>query len=102
MSQISENKALGAVFADLFDPEGSEIYLKPASDYIQTGEPVDFYTVVEAAKRQGETALGYRVLAEANDASRAYGVVLNPDKSVPVTFAEQDRVIVLAEERRQR
>jgi len=25
MSQISENKALGAVFADLFDPEGSEI-----------------------------------------------------------------------------
>ena len=100
MSQISENKALGAVFADLFDPEGSEIYLKPAANYVEPGKPVNFYSVMEAAKRQGETALGYRVLAQANDASRAYGVVLNPDKSVPVTFAEQDRIIVLAEERR--
>ena len=100
MSQISENKALGAVFADLFDPEGSEIYLKPAADYIQPGEPVNFYSVVEAARRRGETALGYRLLAEANDASRAYGVVINPEKSVPVAFAEQDRIIVLAEERR--
>lgn len=100
MSQISENKALGAVFTDLFDPEGSEIYLKPAANYVEPGKPVNFYSVMEAAKRQGETALGYRVLAQANDASRAYGVVLNPDKSVPVTFAEQDRIIVLAEERR--
>jgi len=100
MSQISENKALGAVFADLFDPEGSEIYLKPAANYVQPGEPVNFYTVVEAARRRGETALGYRVLAEASDASRAYGVVINPEKSVPVAFAEEDRIVVLAEERR--
>lgn len=100
MSQISENKALGAVFADIFDPEGSEVYLKPAADYIQPGEPVNFYTVVETAKRRGETALGYRILAKANDASKAYGVVINPDKSVPVAFAEEDRLVVLAEERR--
>jgi voltage-gated potassium channel Kch len=100
VSQISENKGLGAVFADLFDPEGSEIYLKPATYYVESGKPVNFYTVVEAAKRRGETALGYRLLAQANDASKAYGVVLNPDKSVPVTFAEQDRIIVLSEERR--
>jgi voltage-gated potassium channel Kch len=100
MSQISENKGLGAVFADLFDPEGSEIYLKPVANYVQPGEPVNFYTLVEAARRRGETALGYRVLAEANDASRSYGVVINPDKSAPVAFAEQDRIIVLAEERR--
>jgi voltage-gated potassium channel Kch len=100
MSQISENKALGAVFADVFDPEGSEVYLKPAADYVEPGEPVNFYTVVEAARRRGETALGYRILAEANDASKAYGVVINPDKSVPVAFAEQDKIVVLAEERR--
>jgi len=101
MSQISENKGLGAVFADLFDPKGSEIYLKPAANYVEPGKRVNFCTVMEAARRQGETALGYRVQARANDASRAYGVVLNPDKSVPVTFAEQDRIVVLAEERRQ-
>ncbi len=98
LSQISENKALGAVFADLFNAEGSEVYLKPAADYVQLGEPLNFYTVVEAARQRGEVSLGYRVHAGADDATRAYGVVLNPNKSVPVAFAEQDRIIVLAED----
>ncbi|MES2941923.1 MAG: NAD-binding protein, partial [Pseudomonadota bacterium] len=44
MSQISENSELFGVFADILDPEGSEIYLKPVSDYVATGEPVNFYT----------------------------------------------------------
>ncbi len=32
MSQISESKELWALFEQLFDPEGSELYLKPASE----------------------------------------------------------------------
>jgi len=98
LSQISENKALGAVFTDLFDPEGSEVYLKPAADYVALGQPLNFYTVVEAARRRGEAAMGYRVQAYAGDATKAYGVVVNPDKSVPITFAEQDKIVVLAAE----
>jgi voltage-gated potassium channel Kch len=98
LAQISENKRLNSVFADLFDPEGSEVYLKLASNYVRTGLPVNFYTVVEAARQKGEVALGYRIKAHARDAKRAYGVVVNPAKSAPVTFAEWDRVIVLAED----
>lgn len=98
LSQISENKALGAVFTDLFDPEGSEVYLKPAANYVKLGESLNFYTVVEAARRRGEVAMGYRLHANAKDVTKAYGVVLNPDKSVPITFVEQDEIIVLAEE----
>jgi len=97
LSQISENKALGAVFADLFDPSGSEIYLKPAESYVRLGEPVNFYTIVEPAQRRGEVALGYRRNADANDAAKQYGVVVNPKKSVSVTFEAGDRIIVLAE-----
>ena len=37
LSQISENPGLNAVFTDLSDPEGSEIYLKPAGDYVEPG-----------------------------------------------------------------
>ena len=37
LAQVSENKALNAVFADIFDPEGAEIYLKPATDYVTEG-----------------------------------------------------------------
>ena len=98
LAQISENKRLNSVFADLFDPAGSEVYLKLASNYVRTGVPVNFYTVVEAARRKGEVALGYRVKALADDAARAHGVVVNPDKSAMVAFAEWDRVIVLAED----
>jgi voltage-gated potassium channel Kch len=97
MSQLSENAELFDVFTDIFDPEGAEIYLKPVSDYVATGELVNFYTVVEAARRRGETTLGYRITSEANTAGKAYGVHTNPKKSEKVTFAPEDKVIVIAE-----
>jgi hypothetical protein len=97
MSQLSENPDLFAVFTDIFDPEGSEIYLKPASDYVETGKPVNFYTVVEAARRRNETAIGYRIVAESNDPLKSYGVHTNPKKSAVTTFAAEDKVIVIAE-----
>jgi len=98
MSQLSENAELFDVFTDIFDPEGSEIYLKPVSDYVVTGEPVNFYTVVEAASRRGETALGYRIASEATDAGKSYGIHTNPKKSEKVSFAPEDKVIVIAED----
>jgi len=98
MSQLSENSELFDVFTDIFDPEGAEIYLKPASDYVSLGEPVNFYTVVEAARRRGETTLGYRLVSEAKDAGKAYGVHTNPKKSAQVVFTAADKVIVIAEE----
>jgi voltage-gated potassium channel Kch len=96
-AQLSENPRLEAVFTDLFDPQGCEIYLKPMSDYVQTGVPVNFYTVVEAARQRNETAIGYRLLREAEDAAKSYGIHTNPRKSEMVTFADDDKVIVLAE-----
>jgi voltage-gated potassium channel Kch len=98
MSQISENKYLMGVFEDLFSATGSEIYLNPAGDYIKTGENIDFYTVLESARRKGHTAIGYRKAALAHDHTRAYGVVINPVKSNGLTFEAEDKVIVLAEE----
>ena len=97
MTQVSENKALNAVFTDIFDPDGSEIYLKPISQYIRLGTPVNFYTIIEAASRRGEVAIGYRLKAAAGNAEKSYGVFVNPDKSKQVNFSPEDRVIVLAE-----
>jgi voltage-gated potassium channel Kch len=98
MAQISENRSLHAVFSDFFDTEGSEIYLKPAVDYVKPGQPVNFYTIIEAASRRGEVAFGYRVAADARDSHKAYGVHVNPPKSAELVFTAQDRVIVLAED----
>jgi hypothetical protein len=97
MTQLAENPELSAVFEDLFDETGSEVYLKPAGDYVRLNEPVDFYTVTESARRRGEVAFGYRLLALADDPDAAYGVVMNPNKVAAVTFSEDDKVIVLAE-----
>ena len=54
-------------------------------------------SIQNAARRRGGVALGYRMRAHANDPEKAYGVVVNPDKSKPITFSERDRIIVLAE-----
>ncbi|MFF7648584.1 potassium transporter TrkA [Streptomyces sp. NPDC007983] len=97
LTQLTENRDLYTVFIDLFDPEGSEIYLKPATNYLVPGAEANFATVVEAARRRGETALGYR-LARHADVPPAYGVFLNPDKAAPLVLEEGDAIVVLAEE----
>lgn len=97
MAQVEENKELNRVFSDLFSHEGSEIYLKPAGEYTRLGAPVSFYTIVEAAARRGEAAFGYRLASAAKDPARAYGVALNPQKSLPIVYGEKDHVIVMAE-----
>jgi len=98
LSQLSENKELKAVFDDLFDAEGSEIYVKPMSDYVQLGKEISFHTVAASAAGRGEIAIGYRQNKFAHNADKAYGVVVNPVKSKSVVFDSTDKVIVIAED----
>jgi ion channel POLLUX/CASTOR len=96
LTQISENAHLGPVFDDLFDADGAELYIKKASDYVALGEAVTFHTVLEAARRRGEVAVGYKLKEHSDDAGKSYGVVLNPRKADKVALHEHDGVIVLA------
>jgi hypothetical protein len=98
VTQVSETKELAQVFDELFAAEGSEIYLRPAGDYVPAGREVTFATLVEAARRRGECAIGYREAAGADDPGRGFGVRINPPKSELVTLDGDDRVVVLAEE----
>lgn len=97
MAQLSENPALLPVFEDLFNADGSEIYLKPARHYAQPGTPVTFATLVESARQMGETAIGYRIRAQKDDAEKGFGVVTNPNKLEIVSLSEGDKLIVLAQ-----
>ncbi|WP_169984700.1 CASTOR/POLLUX-related putative ion channel [Microbispora sp. H10836] len=96
LAQLAENPHLAEVFGQLFDSAGSEVYPRPVENYVTTGVPVAFRTIVESALRRGETAIGYRLAANAGEPPH-YGIVLNPDRSRTVTFAPGDSVIVLAE-----
>lgn len=97
MSQVSENKFLMKVFEDLFDADGSEIYIKPAGQYIVLDESINFYTIVESAARKNEVAIGYRILSKAKSAADDYGIVVNPKKSKKITLTADDKIIVLSE-----
>jgi plasmid maintenance system killer protein len=86
------------VYRDLFRSEGSEIYMKNATSYIKPGVAVDFYTVLEAAKRKNHIAIGYRIEKFKDDPEKAYGIVINPDKPAIVHFANEDKLIVISED----
>ena len=98
IAQVSENNALNTVFEDIFDADGSELYIKPIGGYISTGEPVNFYTVLEAARRKGETAFGYKIALEAQQNLPNSGIHINPLKSQLISFDPADSVIVAAED----
>jgi ion channel POLLUX/CASTOR len=96
MAQVAENRMLNSIFMELFNPEGVELYLKPAWLYVQPEFEINFYTVVEAAFARGEVAVGYRIHSKASDPLSKYGVVINPNKVRPITLTQADQIIVLA------
>ncbi|MCX8529206.1 MAG: hypothetical protein ORN27_03960, partial [Rhodoluna sp.] len=96
ISQISENPALAPVFEDLFDADGAAINVKPIEHYVPVGKKIAYAELVAIAAAHGESAIGYRVVAEsANDAST--GVRLNPVKTTEFTPAKGDSLIVIGD-----
>lgn len=98
LAQLSEEGRLEVIFDELLQEAGSEIYLRPVEAYVAVGTEVSFATLVEAASRRGETALGYRTAALAHDATQDYGVRVNPAKATTFVPTVADRVVVLAED----
>ncbi len=98
LTQISENKELNAVFTDLFDPEGSEIYLKPATDYVKAGREVSFATIVEAPAAAARSPSATASTNTRPTRTSPTASPPTPAKNVKVTLGEKDSVIVLAED----
>ena len=98
ISQVAENKKLMGAFRDIFDADGSELYIKPVSEYVKPGVEMDFYTPLFAARKKNECAIGYRQAKYSGDPSKSYGVVINPDKTKKITFSPDDKVIVAAQD----
>ena len=98
LAQLSENPSLNEFFNELMQPEGSEIYFRRISDYVDISHEVRFTTLVEAALTRSETAFGFRLDKETRDKSRSFGIYINPDKSIKRKFENKDELIVFAED----
>ncbi len=104
LAQIAENKKLADVFRELFVPEGSEIYLKPITNYVNVNKKINFYELVETAKLKNEIAIGYRLeryskvsVTKINNKLANFGIILNPYKNDYVDFSKGDSIIVLSD-----
>jgi hypothetical protein len=91
LTQIAENRHLADVFEQLLQADGPEVYMRPVDRYV-AARPVNFATLIAAASRRGETAIGYRC-----ESAGGRGVTLNPPKSAVFPIETGDRLIVLAE-----
>lgn len=92
LTQISQIRELRAIFNELLREEGSEIYVRPAKNYIKLGRETDLYTALDAAARQREVLIGYRT----QDENGGIRIVTNPPKAQKITFSERDAFIVIA------
>lgn len=90
------------VYDDLFQEEGSEIYVKPAWLYFeQLPAQVRFAELMRMAqKRNGEVCIGYKLHALEHDAEKNFGVSLVPPKDQMVLIGHQDALVVVAEDDR--
>lgn len=95
LAQLSEEKDLKEVMDVLFTSEGSEIYVRPAENYVELDKKVNFATIVESAINQNETALGVIIIK--ND-QKENEFILNPPKSQEFILSHKDKIIVLSEE----
>ncbi|MFV2120493.1 CASTOR/POLLUX-related putative ion channel [Streptomyces sp. Act-28] len=94
MAQISQNRHLAAVFEELFSADGTGVRLRPATDYVLPGCETSFATVVAAARRRGECAIGYRSHDDSSTAP-GHGVRVNPPKAERRRWTVEDEVIVV-------
>ena len=98
IAQISENKNIKAVYDDIFQEDGSEIYLKPADLYFSEF-PVNltFADIIAIAQQRNEVCIGVKIAADEWDSSRNNGVELVPAKTSTFILNAEDSLVVLAE-----
>jgi hypothetical protein len=96
IAQIAETRGMCSIYDDLFNPDGAEIYLRPAQQYVEPGRKVNFYTLVEAARRNREVAIGYRLIGRNGKVGSREKTILNPAKSAEFVLEGDDQVIVIS------
>ena len=101
-AQISEEPDIQRVYDNLFQEDGSEIYVKPAWLYFDSLPATcrfgDLMRITQ--KRDEEICLGYKLKALEGDADANYGVKLIPLKDSEITLTEEDCLVVVAEDDR--
>ena len=97
LAQLSEDIEIKKVYDDLFQEDGSEIYVKPASLYFES-LPVDvsFADLMRMAQKREEVCLGVKIQSLEGDLQKNFGVKLIPDKNTRYQMQAEDALVVVA------
>jgi hypothetical protein len=102
MAQVSEEPLALDVYDDLFQAEGSELYIKPISYYFpfdgKESITVAYGECVHAAQLRGEVILGAQLHPRQKEKDKMFGISLIPDKNQEYTFTKEDGLIALAKD----
>lgn len=95
LAQLAESAELSHVFAALLSSQGSELRLHPIEWYVKLGVPVDFNSVIAAARNHGDSAIGVRKPGQLIGKSNTDEVLLNPDRNHKSVYQKGDKLVVL-------
>ena len=102
MAQVSEEPLALDVYDDLFQAEGSELYIKPASFYFdfsgQESLTMPYGECVQAAQLRNEVIFGLQIHEDQKNKEKMFGIILIPDKKDEFTIRKEDGLIALAED----
>ncbi len=99
LAQVSESRDIIKVYEDIFEEDGSEIYLKPASLYFtEFPAKVTFADIMRIAQKRAEVCLGVKLKEHEDDTKQNCGVTLIPLKDAVYELNECDSLVVLAED----
>ncbi len=99
MAQVSESRHIKKVYDDIFQEDGSEIYLKPAALYLERfPADVSFADLMGVARQRDEVCIGVKIRALEADSGQNCGVRLIPEKNTRFSLTQDDCLIVLAED----
>lgn len=99
LAQVSEEADIKTVYDDLFQEDGSEIYLKPASLYFEKLPlEVKFSDLMATANLRNEICIGLRLGDQATNKDKNYGVKLIPEKNTTYLITAGDSLVVVAED----
>ncbi len=98
-AQLSEEPRIKDLYDDIFQEEGSEIYLKPASLYFGSLPiKLTFADLIGQVLKRDEICLGFRKAELAYSPRENFGVILNVDKNREIEIGPKDTIVVLAED----
>lgn len=99
IAQIAQEPDVLDIYDEIFEEDGSEIYLKPLDLYFEDiPEKVYFADLIHIAQKRKEICIGYRKGSDSINSRNNFGIMVNPKKNTEIIINPEDRLIVIAED----